>query len=174
MTKTSQKSFCKNFSGFNLSGRRYTVGAENLAPLVPPHVIQQPKGEPKVKSFGICLMIAGVIWGAYAFNMKTSIETEGRSLGAGLYSVYVPSQTVHNLDLADRRRNHLIVSGFTFLSGIMLFGFGSLQPQTQKSTAQNTNITSEIHEIVWMNCPKCGAKTLNYLSKCSNCRHELH
>jgi hypothetical protein len=89
-----------------------------------------------VKNFGICLMIAGVVWVIIAFNMETSITTEGRTVGVGLYSVYVPSQTVHNLDLADRRRNHLIGAGVTLLSGILLFGFGSSQVQAKKQSME--------------------------------------
>ncbi len=62
-----------------------------------------------MKVFGIGLVIVGVIWGVIAFNMKTTIETESRTFGEGLYSIRVPSQTVHNLDLADQRRNHLYI-----------------------------------------------------------------
>lgn len=87
--------------------------------------------EERVKIFGLCLIIAGAIWGIIAFNMKTTVETESKTFGEGMYSIRVPSQTVHNLDLADQRRNHLTGAGITLLSGILLFGFGSMQSKTE-------------------------------------------
>lgn len=94
--------------------------------------------EGNVKNFGLCLIITGVIWGVVAFNMKTTVETESRTIGSGIYSLNIPSQTVHNLDLADRRRNHLIGAGISLLAGILLFGFGSMQPKTETAKAVNT------------------------------------
>jgi len=81
-----------------------------------------------VKIIGIGLIALAVIWGISAINMNTSIITESRTVGEGIYSTYVPSQTIHNLSLADHRRNHLIGAGISLLAGILLFGFGSLQP----------------------------------------------
>lgn len=87
-----------------------------------------------MKYFGIGLIIIGAIWGIIAFSMKTTVETESRTIGSGLYSIRVPSQTVHNLDLADQRRNHLIGAGISLISGILLFGFGSLKPKEQETS----------------------------------------
>ncbi|MBI2354933.1 MAG: hypothetical protein HYV06_07880 [Deltaproteobacteria bacterium] len=98
-----------------------------------------------MKKFGICLMITGVVWCFYAFNMKTSIETDSRVIGSGPYSVYVPSQSVHNLDLADQKRNHLIGAGIVTIVGAILFGFGSLQKQTVNNSP---NITTALPKII--------------------------
>ncbi|WP_298438346.1 hypothetical protein [Geobacter sp.] len=100
-----------------------------------------------MKNFGICLMIAGVIWGVYAFNMKTSIETEGRTVGNGTYSLYVPGQNIHNLDLAARKQNHLLGAGVTVIAGVILLGFGSLQKTSKSSDESATKQTSKYDNI---------------------------
>jgi hypothetical protein len=79
------------------------------------------------KRVGIAVIIIGILWGVYAFNLSTSISVGGSSYGSGDASVYIPLREVHNLSLADNRRNHLIGAGITLLSGILLFGFGSMK-----------------------------------------------
>lgn len=74
-------------------------------------------------------MVIGGIWGYNALNMETTVTTEGKQIGVGLYSTYIPSQTVHNLALADQKRNNLLGAGITIISGIILFGFGSQKPK---------------------------------------------
>jgi len=123
-----------------------------------------------VKKFGLCLIVAGAIWGVVAFNMKTSVETESRTIGSGLYSAYIPSQTVHNLDLADQRRNHLIGAGITLLAGVLLFGFGSMKPeealQTQKTTATEAQSTDRI-------CPFCAETIKQEAVVCRFCSRDV-
>ncbi|MEI7817484.1 MAG: hypothetical protein WCI45_09885, partial [Desulfuromonadales bacterium] len=60
-----------------------------------------------MRKFGIVLMIVGVGWGIFAFNMETSTYVSGSSYGSGMFSTYIPGRDIHNLDLADQRRNHL-------------------------------------------------------------------
>lgn len=78
-----------------------------------------------MRNIGFTLMFVSVVWGYIAFNMQTYIATEAKSIGSGEYSIEVPSQTVHNLSLADERRNHLLIASVLFISGTILFGFGS-------------------------------------------------
>lgn len=92
-------------------------------------------------------MIAGVIWGIYAFNMKTSIETEGGTVGNGTFSLYVPGQSIHNLDLAARKQNHLIGAGVTAIAGVILLGFGSLQKPNKSSAESTTKQTSKYDNV---------------------------
>lgn len=82
-----------------------------------------------MKTIGLSIIIVGAIWGAFAFNMKTTVETESQTVNTGLYSTLIPSQTVHNLPLANKQRNHLIGSGVLLIAGVLLFGFGSLMHQ---------------------------------------------
>jgi hypothetical protein len=121
-----------------------------------------------MKAIGIALMIVGVLWGLVAFNMKTSIETEARSFGTGEYSVHIPSQNVHNLDLADRRRDHLILAAVLFLSGSVLFGFGSMQ----KTNGQHTNNTERNTEAI-RKCPYCAETVKAEARICKHCGKEL-
>ena len=111
-----------------------------------------------MKKIGVCLIIAGVMWGIFAFNTKTSITTEGQTFGEGLYSIRVPSQTVHNLGLADQRRNHLIGAAVTLIAGILLFGFGAVQTATENSPQRTSYQEPESRSRV---CPFC-AETIKY------------
>ena len=120
--------------------------------------------EERVKNFGLCLIIAGAIWGIIAFNMKTTVETESKTFGEGMYSIRVPSQTVHNLDLADQRRNHLTGAGITLLSGILLFGFGSMQSKTEGAKVV---VTPE------RKCPFCAELIKSEAKVCRFCGKDL-
>lgn len=127
--------------------------------------------ENNVKNFGLCLIIAGAIWGVIAFNMKTTVETESRTIGSGLYSAYIPSQTVHNLDLADQRRNHLIGAGISLISGILLFGFGSMKPATETTQTQKTIATET--QNTERKCPFCAETIKQEAVVCRFCNRDV-
>ena len=125
-----------------------------------------------MKNFGLCLIVAGAIWGIIAFNMTTSVETESRTIGAGLYSLNIPSQTVHNLDLADQRRNHLIGAGITLLAGVLLFGFGSSQPVNEVSQIQSMSgaVTTQSTD---RKCPFCAETIKQEAVVCRFCNRDV-
>ncbi len=78
-----------------------------------------------MRAIGIVLVVAGIVWGVVAFNMDTTVTTAAETFGSGDYTIKVPSQTVHNLGLLERRRNHLMLAGLSLLAGVLLVGFGS-------------------------------------------------
>jgi hypothetical protein len=90
-----------------------------------------------MKGLGIFLIAVGVFGLLAAMNMDTTVEVPGlpgRTIGFGEFSTYipsVPSQRVHNVGLMDQRRNWLILSGFVFVGGLVLSGFGILSEQAR-------------------------------------------
>ena len=109
-----------------------------------------------MKLFGICLIIIGAIWCAVAFNMKTSVRTDGKTLGSGAYSIHIESQEVHNLALADQRRNHIIGAGITIISGILLLGFGNLTNKTTHAPKARCPFCKKNIDKGTKICPHCG------------------
>jgi len=106
-----------------------------------------------MKQFGVMLALVGVIWAVVAFLMETTVKTDGA------YSSYLPSSSVHNIGLMERRRTHLTLAGFTTLAGVVLFGFGSLRKE----------IASGPSRI----CPKCAESILAAASKCRYCGADI-
>lgn len=109
-----------------------------------------------MKNLGFCLFIAGVIWGTIAFNMETFVETKGERIDLGFTSTYIPSQRVHNLELADRRRNHLIGAGITLIAGVIFFGFGSISSETENSNGRKCPFCAESIKSEAVVCRFCG------------------
>lgn len=115
-----------------------------------------------MRSFGAILAVIGVIWGVVAFNMSTTVGAGGESFGSGEYSIYVPRQEVHNLDLAERRRTHMFVSGVLIVVGSILFGFGSL------GKSSGAESTADMRK-----CPFCAEQVKNEARICKHCGKEL-
>lgn len=111
-----------------------------------------------MRNFGAILAIIGIIWGVVAFNMTTIVETEERTFGSGEYATYIPSQKVHNLDLAERRRTHLMIAGLLTVIGTVLFGFGSNRSSTTESAGRTRvcPFCAESIRIEAVLCKHCG------------------
>jgi hypothetical protein len=103
-----------------------------------------------MKSLGIVLIIIGLIWAIIAFNFDTSVST-------GLDSY----ERVSNLGLMAERQNHLIFSGLSIITGILLFGFG---------TIANNSSEENIDKI---SCPFCAEKINVEAKLCRFCQKDL-
>jgi hypothetical protein len=70
-----------------------------------------------MRAFGIVLLFIGVAWVIAAFNLPTSIHAPEQKIGSGEFQISIPSTEIYNLDLANRRQTHLIVSGLMVIVG---------------------------------------------------------
>ena len=104
-----------------------------------------------MKSLGLLLVCFGLISGFFAFRMETTVQTG-----------YPGMERVNNFGLMDERRNGLIVSGLATLSGILLFGFGSLRrPTDDKSDSDQRD------------CPHCAERIKGAAKVCRYCNREV-
>ena len=115
-----------------------------------------------MRLLSMSLIVAGLIWGGIAFQMETTITTKADFIGTGMFSTYVPSQTIHNLELAEKRRGHLIGASVTFIAGILLLGFASLRPNKISS-----DFSAETK------CPFCAEIIKKEATICRFCNKEL-
>lgn len=103
-----------------------------------------------MKSFGIFLIIIGVIWAIIAFSASTTVST-----GFG---------EVNNIGLMNDRQNHLIFSGLTILIGVILFGFGSASAQSSANSNISQGRTS---------CPFCAEDIRQEAKICKHCGKDI-
>ena len=78
-----------------------------------------------MRAFGIVLLFIGVAWVIAALNFPTSIHAPEQKIGSGEFQISIPSTEIYNLDLANRRQTHLIVSGLMVIVGSIFIGLGS-------------------------------------------------
>jgi len=118
-----------------------------------------------MRILGVFFAVAGLIWGIVAFNMTTTVviaSEVGETYYSSKLEKYVPRQEVHNLDLAERRRTHLMISGIQIVVGSMFYGFGSLR----KSSA---TVPSEFTR----KCPYCAEMISIEAAICKNCNSNV-
>lgn len=99
-----------------------------------------------MKSWGVILIIIGIICGYTAITMDTSVET-----GLG--------QRVNNLGLMNQQTNFLISAGIAFISGVLLIGFSS-RSEASSSRAIRT-------------CPYCAEQVKAEAVICRFCQKDL-
>ncbi len=148
---------------------------------------------------GILIVVIGVAWGIIAFNMSSTVQTEEKYIGSGQFTIHIPKNEVHNLERADRRRSHLAISGVLVVSGVFLFGFGSIRKPIDGAISKYTRKCPYCAEVVqseavicrycgkdlpqlppentyptkllepFIECDKCGKETFYTSRECSFC-----
>lgn len=84
-----------------------------------------------LRALGILVVSIGVTWLMVAFNMETSVET-----GGGLY---VPDRVV-NIDLMERRQNHLMMGVLVTFIGALMVIFGGSKGNTDTAVVARPSI----------------------------------
>lgn len=109
-----------------------------------------------MRTLGYVMTVLGLAWGIFALNMDVNVTSMAQTIGSGDYAINVPSVEVVNVGLMDKRRNHLIFSGFIFLAGVVLLALG-------KDTVASQNRT----------CPFCAEKINEAAVFCRFCQKEI-
>lgn len=111
-----------------------------------------------MKKLGLILIVVGLGWLVYAYNLETSVYV------SGMPSLGISSGEVHNLAKADERKTQLILSSVTILAGILLLGFGSQKDKVL--TVASSTASGETQESLGREkkCPYC-AEMIKYEAK---------
>jgi len=115
-----------------------------------------------MRIFGAILALTGLIWGIVAFNISTHIHIPANTVysPSGTYST--PARDVHNLDLADKRKTHLMIAGAILVVGTLLFGFGTLKGGPSSITTPKLRT-----------CPFCAEEVKIEAKLCKHCGKDL-
>ena len=103
-----------------------------------------------MKIIGAIFLVLGIAWAAIAFNMNTTVTTEGKVIGSGEFSTYVAPMTVNNIGLMARRSNHLTMSGVAIISGVLLLIFSAFRSNKEQVMQAPSEATDELRA-----CPFC-------------------
>lgn len=109
-----------------------------------------------MKPIGIFFIVAGLVWAAIAYNMKTTVSIGGETIGSGAFSMYVEKNEVHNLGLMETRRNHLLFASLCIVVGVVMFGFGSLVGQPGRGNLRKCPVCAEWIQPDARKCRFCG------------------
>jgi hypothetical protein len=116
-----------------------------------------------MRVFGLLLMLGGLVWAVVAFNMPTTVDSSWPGIG-GAIGTDLPGQ-VFNLDLAERRRTHLWLSGAVELIGVVLLSVGTLA---------RTRTVSEGETLGSMRqCPHCAEDIRAAAIVCKHCGRDV-
>lgn len=77
-----------------------------------------------MKKIGLGFMLLGLMWAVIAFNMEVAVTSPEQRFGSDDAAITIPSMSVNNVGLMDRRHNHLIFSGVLLLAGVILLAMG--------------------------------------------------
>lgn len=111
-----------------------------------------------MRNFGAILAVVGLVWGILAFNMPTTVKTQGETIGSGDFTIDVPSLEVYNLSLSERRNTQLLISGLLVVIGTVLFGFGSIRRSSFMSAEDSRKcpFCAELVKAEAIICKHCG------------------
>lgn len=115
-----------------------------------------------MKTFGVILVVIGLVWAVIAFNMSTTVEVGGERIGSGVYSIEVPRGQVNNFGLMEQRRNQLMMAGVTIIAGVILFGFGAQSEERVVVPAEESRT-----------CPHCAELVKREAKVCRYCQRNL-
>ena len=118
-------------------------------------------------TFGIVLLLIGVIVCIVALSMKVTVTTEAEKL----YGVEIPSQTVNNIGLMDDRRNALTVGGLLVLVGVVLTVVGSFR-RSAVVAGSDGNATVAARSDT-KKCPYCAEDVKAEAVVCRYCGRDL-
>jgi len=79
------------------------------------------------------LLIAGGAFGLFcSFQMETTVEVPVETVTVAGQSYVLDTERVHNVPLADARRNYLLMSSAGLVAGVILGGAGEIQAAIAK------------------------------------------
>lgn len=121
-----------------------------------------------MKIIGAIFLVLGIAWAAIAFNMNTTVTTEGKVIGSGEFSTYVAPMTVNNIGLMARRSNHLTMSGVAIISGVLLLIFSAFRSNKEQVMQAPSEATDELRA-----CPFCAESIKKEAKICRFCQRDV-
>ena len=94
-----------------------------------------------MKTVGVLLMIAGLVFGLYGFTMDVTVTVPAQSYG---YGISTPAMTVNNIGLMDERRNYLEVGGFLVVLGILVVVLSPKEVEVTSNSQRKARVEKEI------------------------------